>query len=294
MTPPLVVDLLGSVFRELALWIGVLFLLASVLSVYQGWNQRKLSSLVDETPRSDITEVRSPGTVRIRGEIMPQSEHDPFTSPIKGDEHCVLSAWEIKEMYDTPKTKSWERSAWGVNAVPFYVSDGTEKLLVDIDDEVVGNETNDVFTPETLLTSEGVSMEGLRCEFESFEVHAETEYEESPPRRVEEFVRTTDGISTDPMASDFGLVVDASKRKYLEQTLQPGDEISVIGSATPRRETVASTAHPDDLVLTQTAEPALHLSERSFDEIPTGRGALLFGALSGVVGVALLATKVVF
>lgn len=292
LVPLGLVTWLGSLARELAFWGGVLLLLASVLSLYQGWNRRELSSLVDETPRSDIAEIRSPGTFRVRGEIVPQAAQDTFVSPIKGDENCVLSAWEIEEMYDTPKTRSWEKAAWGVTAVPFYLSDGTGKILVAVDTEVVGNETGDVFSPETLLASEGVSIEGLRCEFEQFDVHLETGYEESPPRRVMEFLTDTDGVSVDPMVTDVGdSVVTASKRKYLEETLQAGDTVSIIGSATPRREGAESTAHPGDLVLGQTAEGTLRLSERSFAEISDGGGALLFGVLTGCVGLALLAAR---
>lgn len=285
----LAIDWLGDIVREIALWGSVFLLLAGVLSFYQGWNQRRLASLIDETPRRNIAEARSSGTIRVRGEILPQTEHDTFTSPIKGDENCVLSAWEIKEMYDTPKTKSWERAAWGVHAVPFYLSDGTEKILVDVDDEVTGNETGDVFTPETLLTSEGVSIEGLRCEFETFDVHVETGYDESPPRQVSEFVENSDGISVDPMATDLGdYVVDTSKRKYLEQTLQPGDQLSIVGSVVPRRGSTESAAHPRDLVFTQTDEATLRLSERSYEEIGDGGGALLFSVLTSVVGLFLL------
>lgn len=284
------IEWLGGLVRELALWGGVLLFLAGVLSLYQGWNQRQLASLIDETPRSDIADVRSSGTARVRGEIVPQAERDTFTSPITGDDNCVLSAWEIKEQYDTPKTNSWERAAWGVRAVPFYLSDGTEKILVDIDDEVVGNETDDVFTPETILVSEGVSLEDLRCEFETFDVHIETDYEESPPRRVSAFLETTDGISVDPMATDLGdATVEQSKRKYLEQTLQSGDEISVIGSVVPQREGMESAAHPRDLVFTQTDAMPLRLSEQSYDDIADGGGALLFSALTSLSGVALLA-----
>jgi hypothetical protein len=289
-SPPLVVDWIGGLLRELALWGGVLLLLVGALSLYMGWQQRQRSSLVDETPRSDVAAVDAPGTVRVRGNIEPRT--DTFTAPITGDRNCVLSAWEIEEMYDTPKTRSWEKSAWGVRAVPFYVSDGTGRLLVDVDDEVVGNETSDVFTPETLVVSTGVSVEGLQCAFESFEHHVETGYGESPPRRVERFVRNTDGLSTGPMVTDLGgYVVDESKRRYLEQTLQPGDEVSVIGHASARRDAGATTDRPDNLVLTQAADTALRLSERPFDEMADGRGALVFGVLAGAVGVALLAAR---
>jgi len=57
-----------------------------------------------------------------------------------------------------------------------------------------------------------VSIEGLRCEFKTFDDHIETGYEESPPRRVSEFVENTDGISVDPMATNLeDYIVDHSR-----------------------------------------------------------------------------------
>ncbi|MFC7021066.1 MULTISPECIES: hypothetical protein [Haloarcula] len=290
----LVSDLLATLIREIALWGGVLLVLASGLSFYWGWNKRKLASVVAKAPRQAIGEVRSPGVVRIRGEITPKVEQDTFTSPIKSDEKCVLSAWEIKEKYDTPKTNSWERSAWGVRAVPFFLSNDDAEILVDIDDVVVGNETDDVFTPETILSVEGVSVEGLQCEFETFDVHVETDYGESPPERVKEFVDQTDGLSVDPMTTTAGeYVVDSSKRTYFEQTLSPGDTVSVRGYARPRRDGMDSASRPADLVLTRTAESVLYLSERPLDELPNGGGALLFGLLTGILGAGFLAFRFV-
>ena len=285
---------IDSIAREIALWGGVLLLLASVLSFYTGWNKRKLAGVISETPRRPIAEVRSPGVIRIRGEISPRVPRETFTSPIKGDENCVLSAWEIKEKYDSPKTKSWERSAWGVKTVPFSLSNDDAELLVEIDDEVVGNETDDVFTPETLLSADGVSVEGLQCEFEAFDAHVETDYDESPPGRVAEFLEHTDGLSVDPMttlAGDFS--VDASKRKYSEQTIKSGDTVSILGYARPRRDGMESTAHPADLVVTPTNESTLYLSQRPFDEMPNGGGVLVFGLLTGVLGTGLLAFRFV-
>ena len=112
------IEWLGGLARELALWGGVLLLLAGVLSLYQGWNQRQLASLIDETPRSDIADVRSSGTARVRGEIVPQAERDTFTSPITGDDNCVLSAWEIKEQYDTPEDQQLGTSRLGRSCRP--------------------------------------------------------------------------------------------------------------------------------------------------------------------------------
>lgn len=288
------IDLIADIAREIALWGGVLLLLVSGLSLYRGWNKRKRAAVIDGTPRQSISEVRSPGVFRLRGEITPRFEQDTFKAPIHGDENCVLSAWEIEEKYDTPKTKSWERSAWGVKTVPFYIStDGTDaELLVEIDDVVVGNKTDDVFTPETLLSTEGVSVDGLQCEFEAFDVHIETDYGEHPPERVRNFLEETDGLSVDPMTTSAGdFVIDESKRKYREQTLKPGSTVSILGYAQPRREGMESPTLPTDLVLTRSEKSTLYISERPFDEMPDGSGTLLFSLLTGAVGFGLLALQ---
>jgi hypothetical protein len=275
----------GSVLRELAMWTGVLLLLAGCLSVYIGWKQRQKAMLVGETPRSKITDVQSSDIVRVRGTVVPEGEGSTFTSPIKGDPGTVLSAWEIDELYDTPKTRSWEAAACGVRSVPFYIEDESGRVLVDIDDRTVGNDTDDTFTPARVLESNGVSVAGLRCAFDSFDVHVETDYGESPPPRVAEFVDATDGLSAGPMAT--GLVVDASKRKYAEQTLQGGDAVSVLGYATARDDAARSTAS-GDLTVTRPPDGTLYLSSSPFDDAPSGRGSLLFGLLTGMVGVGIV------
>jgi len=83
-------------------------------------------------------------------------------------------------------------------------------------------------------------------------------------------------------------IVDHNRRKYLEQTLEPGDQLSVIGSAVPRREGMESAAYPRDLVFTQTDETAPPLSEQSYDNIADGGSALLVSALTSISGIALL------
>lgn len=277
----------GALLGELALFGGALLSLASVLSLYHGWKQRQMAEILAETPQSRIRDVRSPGVVRVRGTVVPESE--TFTSPIRGDEESVLAAWKVEERYDTPKSNSWEDSAWGVTSVPFFVADDTGRLLVDVEDTTVGNLTDDVFTPESILVSDGVSVEGLRCEFESFDVRVETGMGEDPPERVAEFVDATDGLSREPMATD--LVVDESERKYRAQTLRAGDEVSVLGYASPRKPDADPDAvsSPENLVVSQSDESVLFLSTPGFDDVAGGGGGLLFGLLTGVVGAALLA-----
>jgi hypothetical protein len=277
---------LRAVLGEVALWSGVILVLAGVLSLYMARKRSEFASLLAETPRSDVTEVRSPGVVRVRGSVVSATGADPFTSPVGGDPASVLSGWEIEEMYDTPKTRSWESAAWGVRSVPFYVADSTGRLLVDVGERTVGNDTAETFTPERLLVSEGVSFEDLQVAFESFDVPVETEYDESPPRRIGEFLEATDGVSVTPMATD--LVVDASKRRYRESTLRPGDEVSVVGYASPAGEGDTSTSAADEYVVSAAPESTLYLSTVPLDDRPDGRGSLLFGLLAGALGVGLL------
>lgn len=287
MSPGLLADgWLSAVLGEIALWGGVLLVLAGVLSLYMGHNQRQFASLLAETPRSDVDEVRSPGVVRVRGTVVPASEAEPFPSPVVGDPESVLSVWEIEEMYDTPKTRSWESAAWGVRSVPFYVEDSTGRLLVDVDDRTVGNETSETFTPERLLVSDGVAFDDLQVEVEAFDVHVETDYDESPPTRVREFLEATDGVSVEPMATD--LVVDASRRRYRESTFRPGDEVSVVGHASPAGDRATSTSPADEYVVGDADESTLYLSADPLDDRPDGRGSLLFGLLAGAAGVGLL------
>lgn len=288
MSTPLwfVGTVLDELLRELALWSGVPLAIAGALALYHGWKQRQVAALVRETPRSDVGDVRSPGVVRVRGAVVPKTETESFASPVGGDEECVLAAWEIEERYDAAKSRSWEPAAWGVDAAPFYVEDGTGKLLVDVDDRVVGNETDDLFAPERLLATDGVSVDGLRCEFDSFDVRVETDAGESPPRRIAEFIDSTEGVSDEPMTR--APAVNASERKYREGTLQAGSEVSVVGYAQPRRDALVSAAGPGDLVVTQSDEATLHLSTRPMDGVSRGGGSVLFGVLVGGVGVALV------
>lgn len=282
IAPPSTLGFVESVIRELALWASVIFFLASGVSLYIGWKQRQKAAVLSETARSDVGDVQSPGVARVRGTVVPKAEGETFTSPIKGDQTCVLCAWEIEEMDDTPKTRSWESTAWGVESTPFYLEDTTGRLLVDIDDRTVGNETEEVFTPERLLVSDGVSMAGLQCEFETFDCHIQTGYDESAPPRVRQFVASTDGISLHPMTTEY--VVDATKRKYYEQTVQQGDTVSILGYVTNQ----GPSADPEELIVTQSEESALHLSTQSFDDTAGGGGSLLFGIVTGMVGIALM------
>lgn len=283
-------DWLVAVLEEVALGGGALLLVCGGLLCYFGWDQRRTAALLaDADPVSP--EEAEPGTLaRVRGTVTATAD-GTLASPV-ADRECVLAGYEIEEQYDTPADTTWEQAAWGVTSVPFAVESDGGRLLVDVGDHVVGNATEDVFTPESVLVSAGVSTPEVRCRFERFDTHLETDYGEAPPPRLARFLDATDGLSTDPMAST--PTVDESRRRYREGWLRPGDEVSVLGTVTRRADADTAAGHPDEMVLTGGDETPLRLSAEPLDAGGGGTGAILTGLAFGAVGLALLAAVLVW
>lgn len=281
-----------GVVAEASLAVGALLLTAGGLALYVGRNQRQRAARVADTPRTSVDEVTS-GRARVRGAVAPATPDGTFRSPVR-DADCVLAAWEIEEKPKTGKTRSWERTAWGVRSVPFVVEDDTGRIRVDPGTETVGNLTDDVVTPERTVASNGVAVEGLVCEFDAFDVAVETDYGEDPPRHLRQFLETTDGVAIDPMLR----TVEESTRRYSEAVLAPDDAVSVLGQAVARSGdgggsasrgadggTAVSSA--TDLVVGPSPETT-YLSTRRLDTLPDGGGNFLAGALLVAAGLGLV------
>ncbi|MFB6121873.1 MAG: hypothetical protein ABEJ78_00230 [Haloferacaceae archaeon] len=268
--------------------VGALLLTVGILAIYIGWKRRQRAAAVADTPLQAAGDVDEPGLVRVRGTVTTGPYGETFRSPVGDEPECVLAAWEIEEKPETGPTRSWERAAWGVRSVPFALEDDTGRVYVDPGTHTVGNETDDVVTPESVLASNGVAVEGLVCEFDGVDVAVETDYGEDPPRHVRRFLEATDGVSADPMSPG----VAESKRRYSERVLAPGDAVSVLGAAHPRRGGVAASAA--DAFVVEPGGETTYLSTGRLDELPDGRGNLWTGAVFAAVGVALLVASLVF
>ncbi|MDS0279402.1 hypothetical protein NDI85_16515 [Halomicroarcula sp. S1AR25-4] len=280
---------LVAVLEEVALGGGALLLVCGGLMCYVGWDQRQTAALLADADHVTPAEAEPDTLVRLRGTVATTAD-GTFASPI-ADRECVLAGYEIDEQYDTPTDSTWEQAAWGVTSVPFAIEADGDRLLVDVEDTVVGNGTDDVFTPESVLVSDGVSLPAVRCRFERFDTHVETDSGETPPPRLAQFLDSTDGLSTEPLAST--PTVDESKRRYREGWLRPGDEVSVLGTVSRRADAGTVTGHPDELVLTDDEETPLRLSADPLDG-GDGTAALLTGLGTGAVGLASLAAVVVW
>ncbi|MFB6078369.1 MAG: hypothetical protein ABEJ80_05275 [Halarchaeum sp.] len=254
--------------------VGVL----GILLVNAGRNKRALAAARRNARERPPGAVDEPGLVRVRGRVTPVGETAAFESPVAGDPETVLAAWTIEERYDYGTSRSWEDAARGVSSTRFSLDDAD--LRVDAGERVVGNETDEVVTPAAAAVAAGVGLSDRQCFFESMDVHVETDCGEAPPARLARWLRATDGVSVEPMAS---AGVDESERRYSEATVRAGDEVCVLGYA-------ADAGAPDGaLSLRPSEEHPLYVSTRPFDDLGDGTAELATGALCVVAAIGLAA-----
>jgi len=271
-----------SLVQYAAMLVAALVGVLGFLLVNSGWNKRALAAARRRARERAPDAVEEPGLVRVRGRVTPVAETAAFRSPVAGDPEAVLAAWTVEQKYDRGTTRSWEDAARGVHATPFSL-DGAD-LRVDAGERVVGNETGEVVTPAAAAVTDGVGLSDRQCFFESMAVHVETDYGEAPPERLARWLRETDGVSVEPMAS---AGVDESKRRYAEATVQSGDELNVLGYATD------AGAPGGALALRPSEEHPLYVSTRPLEALGEGTGELALGAALLVGALALAAATLV-
>lgn len=271
--------------------LGALLLVGGLFGVATGARRRLQSRAVEATPRAEVRALDGDGAstdgdrVHVRGEVVPATGAgaEPFSSPVAGDPDCVLAAWQVRERPDTDAAGGWDMAGWGVESVPFYVDDGTGRVLVDPGTRETGNLSGDVVGSNQLVPRAGVAVDRVVCEFDSFDRKLETDYGEDPPERLARFLDDSDAVnvgSTAPLS-------DEAQRRYSEGVLSPGDEVSVLGRAT------ADRADPD---ATLAVEPddgtTMRVSTRPLEEASGGSAALWTGLVVGALGAVLLAVGV--
>lgn len=271
--------------------------IAAVVGGY-GRRQQRRRALVAGTPTTEVRTLDGEGLVELKGEA---NAGETFRSPIRGDE-SVLSAWEIEEWDEGGETEMWETRATGVYAEPFTLDDGTGEVRVEVGDHVVGDpsgfQISDVQLGPIDLDqrfSSGVSVANVLCSFERFPVEMSVPPDADPPERIAEFIQGESGVS--PQTDSVTNLVDAGtkhdERRYYEGTIEPGQEIYLLGKA----ETTADATHPlgpDDVVITppENEDDSLIVSDRTEEALVSelGRYRLAYAATAvlGIIGVGLL------
>lgn len=268
---------------------GVLLVVAGVVGRI-GWKQHRRRGLVTETPTTEIRNLQDGGPVELVGEVTAEGT---FSSPIRGEE-AVLSAWEVEEWDERGKSGMWATLASGVYSRPFSIDDGTGEVRVEVGDHVEGEDGShfDVQGPGIDIDrklSTGVSVGDVHAAFDRLPVDVTVSPDRDPPDRITRFVEGESGVSA--QTGSITNIVDSGnmhgERRYYEQTIEPGQEIYLLGEATTPDATYP--LGPDDVVVEPPDGDAVMLvsdqSEASLVE-DLGRYKLAYAgaAVIGVVG----------
>lgn len=277
-----------------AIFIGLVGFAMAGLVGRKGYRQHRRRRLVAETETTDVLDIDSERLVELTGAVDPV---EPIRSPI-GDEECVLAAWEIEEWDESGQTDMWETRASGVYAAPFTLTDGTGEVRVAVGDHVAGDDadrTEISLGPVDLdrLASSGVAAESAFCSLEDFTVAHTVPPDADPPAHIAEFVGDESDVSeqTDSITNVIDIGTAHNERRYYEGTIDPGQEIYLLGEARATSD-AAYPLGPDDVVIRPPADDgSLIVSDRSEDELLAELGAYRWlYALAAVFAAAAVAS----
>jgi hypothetical protein len=168
---------------------------------FRRWRQR---TLIRDTP-SESAQSLSIGPSEVTGTAVPTPE-GAMTAPFS-DEECVVAEYEVEEYDTSGDDSSWDTVEQGTFFCPFFVDDGTGKVLVRPHDD-----TNyDLDPDDWSKTYVDSSSRG--------------------PQPVQWFVQNTDGI---------GFPSDSSgknnDRKYKQNLIRTNETVYTFGTVQPREQ----------------------------------------------------------
>jgi hypothetical protein len=207
---------------ELALgFFGSVGVLAGLVMVHMSYMHYRDGQLMRNTPTSEVESV-AVGATELHGTV---ERAEGVVPAMLSDETCAVSIYKVSYRADD----DWVTDDREVTAVPFYLDDGTGRILVD---------------PPTWFTD---------CEFSEAATTVETyEEDESPPEAVERFL---DAHTDADVESD-------RKRRFEQRVLRFDEEAYVFGDAELSADVETSVdpaADAADLVITKDEDTELYL-----------------------------------
>lgn len=184
--------------------LGVVLLGVGIASTVYGMRRRRQRDAIAGVETTDVLRL-TPGPAEVYGSAEP-GEDGALPAPFS-DEECLIAEWEIEEWEESGKHSSWRTEGSGTVTTPFYVDDGTDRVLV---------------RPREAT----VELSGRR---ETVEVGVD----EAPPEPIQRFLNL-ESTPGDPrgaliQALDWGTQV--GDRRYHQRLLRPGDDVYVHGTA---------------------------------------------------------------
>lgn len=199
---------------EVLLFVGLAFVGALAI-IFWGFQTYQFGRLIRDTAPEPVSSVAM-GRTELDGDAVPAET--VFDQPFS-EGQCVYAEFKVREYEesdDDDEDDSWETVQSGTRSAPFYIDDGTGRMLVEPNDDTI-YELSDAWSTEIRV---GRS--------------------ESPPPVVQEFLGNGGGV---PPTSDvdhvtrgeIGSVGSTNQKRRYKQTVVPiNEETYVFGGATHR------------------------------------------------------------
>lgn len=268
--------------------VPVLLVTFGFVGIYTGWKRRGIRAQMVDVDPIPVRELASPGRVELEGTAMPVDE--PVAAPLT-DGEAVVAAWKVEEWDERGDRGTWREVARGIEVPAFELDDGTGTVEVE---SVSKRDTAGKWTQTAgVSAADGVRLDDVLVEFDSFPVRVAIAPDEEPPESVRRLHRDH-GLSED--TGSFTNAVDIGKkhgrRRYFAQVIEPGEETYVLGHVQARDDRDRKHVRPGDAVVTEPDDGLLILSNQDAagleDEFESSaKKRLAGGTVSLVVGLAI-------
>jgi len=277
---------------------GTLILLASPL-IYRGFQHRARYHRFQELP-VETPATASPGTSAFITGIAHSRGESTIEAPVSGNS-VLLAAWDIHSLrryHPLGVRHVWAPEALGIDSTEFTIEEGEQQLFVpdwSRQDRIEGKERLKL-SGTGQMPVEGLDVEGLWVERESFDTNRRIRPDEEVPDRLQALSsrlgvpieRPTRWLPTLPW-----LRTPEGTLKYREASIQDGDEMTILGDVTESRLNNESRqiVEPDDVPpLISPLNPDLLLQRYKWSYLKSMYGigiVILIVALTIGIGVAL-------
>lgn len=234
--------LLGDL--DVSLVDGVAFcgILLGSLTAATGYSRRDLASALRDGP--DDTRSLTEGPAVVSGEAVPAegTTAGPFTG-----EPALCYEWGIDERRYTGKRRTWATAAFGSGGVDFLVRDEYGEVRVDPEgaDYRLHDEIGPSSYADTVVVDDG-----------------------DPPDPISDFLEAS--VSVGPTSD---------RRRYKETRLEPGSDVTVVGSVDYER-----GQYETEPVLSDPADGDFYVIDRSYEDVDRmSRLLVRYGIVGGAL-----------
>ncbi|OYR83912.1 hypothetical protein DJ72_06465 [Halorubrum distributum] len=193
--------------------------------------------------------------IRVTGRVAAVDD-ETLPAPFGGDPCCCVE-YDVSELRSQGKGQSWVTIDGGEAGVPFRVDDGGTGVRVD-----------PAAAAFSLAVDEKVKLDAG----------------EEPPERVRGFIDAVDEVDDTETGYEVGplTIGDDPRRRYVQRTLRPGDEVTVVGDSeafpdAPVGEVKSRIADGSPFVVSDASARRTALRMVGGSAVPILLGAVAFG-----------------